>query len=170
MWRSSLSLSGFNLKKPMSSLVDQSSHKLPNPRRVTHAIPIAILSIVASQLVFATSSEFDFLTFVAIEKFRSDKQWCEKKYPAFKNKNEILFRESVFSQITGEDFIQSNATGERRLMLLAALPTLREELQDKYAQESPKFLELMCTSFEFHVPTGDVETTKKQPYPNASTK
>ena len=115
--------------------------------------------------VFASSAEFDFLTFAAIENTHSDKHWCEENYPAFTSKNEIAFGKSIFSQMTGEEFIQSNATGDLRKKLLAALPQIRVDRQEEYARMPPKLLEQMCAFFELSLGR---ENMKEQQHPDAS--
>lgn len=121
--------------------------KVGSAGRKFGAMLIAALAIVAPQAVFASSSEFDYLTLGAMEMHRSDKQWCEGSYPEFKDRNDTAFSESIFSQMTGEEFIQSNATGELRQNLLAFLSKLRTDRRNEYTKLPPHVLKAMCTFF-----------------------
>ncbi len=115
--------------------------------RMFAAALIAALVMVAPQAVFASSSEFDDLTLVAMEMYRSDKQWCEENYPEFKDRNDIAFGGSIFSQMTGEEFIESNATGESKQKLLVFLSKIRTDRRNEYTKLPPHILKAMCIFF-----------------------
>lgn len=131
--------------------------------RARHGLAlIATWTIAASQLVFASSAEEEFglmLNLSALEHYRSDKQWCEENYPEFKEKNETAFRASVFSQMTGEEFITSNTTGDLRQKLLADLPIFRTDMRDAYTKSPPQHLKQMCSLYALDI--------GKQPLRNA---
>lgn len=139
--------------------------KLPQPPRRAW---VAALWIACSLPVFANPPEFDFLSFAAVENFHHDKQWCDENYPEFKSKNEILFKQSPYAEMTTEEFIQKHAGEKLRRDLLAALPALRNERRDEYRRMPASFLQRMCSSFGVHLGLTDAQTLKVLPGPEAS--
>jgi len=109
---------------------------------------IAGLPLITAQLAFASPSDGEvFWTLGFFEGLRVQKQVCEEKYLEFKDKNEIAFRASPYSQATGEEIINSMAKDDQKQKLLAYLPKLRTDAREKFMGMRPEVLKGMCADY-----------------------